>query len=197
MRVLFPGIDDHPVLRELEVSDIWCKNALLTSTCNYFPESLTLRLLCTPNKMDFGSSASAVKLLWNEKVQENVKCSAVLWFICVLFFPIWLKKVFCPLSEAFHHDLIKIFFNPYYLESYVWCDAEGPAYTSSSFVGDVLDFFWVYLYSSQSQEYLFNFLRPGPMLLFCFQRLWWWSNPFLISTMISLTFCFSEIKLSS
>lgn len=86
MRVLFPGIDDHPVLRELEVSDIWCKNALLTSTCNYFPESLTLGLLCTPNKMDFGSSASAVKLHWDEKVQKNVKCSVVLWFICVHIF---------------------------------------------------------------------------------------------------------------
>lgn len=86
MRVLFPGIDDHPVLRELEVSDIWCKNALLASTCNYFPESLTLGLLCTPNKMDFGSLASAVKLLWDEKGQENVKCSAVHWFICVRIF---------------------------------------------------------------------------------------------------------------
>lgn len=82
----------------------------------FYSESLTLGLLCTPNKMDFGSSASAVKLLWDEKVQENIKCSAVLWFICVRIFFIWLKKkVFCPLSETFHHDLIKIFFNPYYL----------------------------------------------------------------------------------
>lgn len=168
MRVLFPGIDDHPVLRELEVSDIWCENTLLTSTCNYFPESLTLGLLCTPNKMDFGSSASAVKVLWDEKVPENVKCSAVLWFICVCIFFISLEKkgFFCPLSETFHHDLIKIFFNPYYLFVRILCMMRGVLHKHHLLLGMFWSFFESIYIPLRAKSTL-----PGLMLLFSFQRL--------------------------
>lgn len=42
MRVLFPGIDDHPVLRELEVSDLWCKKVSPASSRKMFSRRLDL-----------------------------------------------------------------------------------------------------------------------------------------------------------
>ncbi len=72
MRVLFPGIDDHPVLRELEVGYLWSSAAVLESSFYHFSDILTLRLEYTPSEIDFGSLASAVKLLSNRAVRANV-----------------------------------------------------------------------------------------------------------------------------
>lgn len=47
MRVLFPGIDDHPVLRELEVRNLKQGCLILESSSNHFSDVLTLRLQYT------------------------------------------------------------------------------------------------------------------------------------------------------